>query len=505
MIRSRVTLSRLAAALAGAALASSALHAEERGLAPPRPGASVLRAGDGGLALRVPPTWLAQADVPAVTRQSENPSPSGPGRAKSYAIPALEIVGFDALLNLFDRHYFAGNEFSSNGTSIRDNLKRSWVIDNDPYQVNQIGHPYQGTMYHNFARSAGLSYWESAAYTFAGSAMWEVAGERTPPSWNDQIATGIAGSFFGEALFRMAHLVLEQGGGLSPFWREWTASAISPAMGFNRHVMGYNTIFSSRGAAYYSRVAFGFSGATHNNPGTAERARSAEALLDFSLDYGMPGKPGYEYTRPFDYFTFQGTASSANLFENVMTRGLLVGKTYGEESHNYRGVWGIYGSYDFIAPQTYRISSTALSVGSTAQAWLTKDIALQGTGMVGAGYAAVGTLHGAGEGDHHYGITPQALLALRLIFGDKASLDLTGREYFVSDVGGSTDGHDNIVRVDLAFTWRIQKQQSVSIRYLLNRRDASYSTLGERAQTLATVGIFWTVLGNERFGAVDWR
>ena len=37
--------------------------------------------------------------------------------------------------------------------------------------VNQLGHPYQGSMYHGFARSAGFNYWESAGYTFAGSAI----------------------------------------------------------------------------------------------------------------------------------------------------------------------------------------------------------------------------------------------------------------------------------------------------------------------------------------------
>ena len=45
--------------------------------------------------------------------------------------------------------------------------------------------------------------------TFAGSAMWEIAGEDTLPSRNDQVASGIAGSFLGEALFRMSSLVLE--------------------------------------------------------------------------------------------------------------------------------------------------------------------------------------------------------------------------------------------------------------------------------------------------------
>ena len=177
-----------------------------------------------GSGLRLPKAWLAQASDTADTHQaSESPSPSGPGRAKSYAIPALEIIGFDALLNLYDRHAYDGSEFSSNLTSIRDNLHGNWQVDNDPYKVNQVGHPYQGSMYHGFARSAGLGYWEAAGYTFAGSMLWEIAGERTPPSMNDQIASGIAGSFFGEALFRMASLVLEQGGGMSPFWREWAA------------------------------------------------------------------------------------------------------------------------------------------------------------------------------------------------------------------------------------------------------------------------------------------
>lgn len=455
--------------------------------------------------LRLPKDWLAQANAPAVTRQSENPSRDGPGRDKSYLIPALEIIGFETLLNLFNRNtQNSSGDYSSNLSTLRKNLNSAWVVDNDPYKVNQIGHPYQGSMYHGFARSAGLSYWESAAYTFAGSALWELAGERTQPSRNDQIASGIGGSFFGEALYRMANLVLEHGGGMSPVWREVAATAISPSTGFNRHLMGYDSIFSSEGAPYYSRLAFGLSGQIDNNPGSATKVKPNEALLDFALDYGMPGRPGYNYTRPFDYFAFQATASSANVIENVMTRGLLYGKDY-EAGDNSRGVAGIYGSYDYIAPQTYRISSTALSLGTTGQTWLTKDIALQGTGLLGLGYAAVGTSNGQQEGDYHYGATPQVLLALRLIFGDKASLDLTARDYFVTDAGGNTAGHDNIIRTDAAFTWRIHRQHAVSFRYLWNRRDASYPVLGDRTQSRATFGIYYTLLGAEHFGAVDWR
>src|SRR5688572_2581157 len=138
---------------------------------------------------------------------------------KSYAIPAVEIVVFDFLLNRFDNAYFGCCDYRVTSDTVRRNLRSSWVEDRDPFAVNQIGHPYQGSMYHTFARSAGLGYWESAAYTFLGSAFWEIAGETTPPSRNDQITTGIGGSFLGEALFRMASLVLEKDY-LHGSWRE---------------------------------------------------------------------------------------------------------------------------------------------------------------------------------------------------------------------------------------------------------------------------------------------
>lgn len=427
-------------------------------------------------------------------------------RPRNYAIPALEILSFDFLLNQYDRHHF-GSPYHSNLSSINRNLHHGWVIDNDPYSTNQFGHPYQGSIYHGFARSAGLDYWESFAYTFAGSAFWEIAGETTPPSRNDQIASGIAGTFLGESLFRMANLLLEQGGGVPPLWRELGAAAISPSMGFNRMVLGdrYATSFASHEPAYYGRLQLGVSSTTQNVQGTSTKLKRNEALADFSLDYGLPGKPGYTYTRPFDYFSFQATASSANGVENIMTRGLLLGTDYAA-GESYRGLWGIYGSYDYIAPQTFRVSSTALSLGTTGQWWLSDTVALQGSALAGAGYAAVGTLHGAQEGDYHYGVAPQALLAMRLLFADKASLDVTAREYFVTHVASANSaGRDNIVRADASFTLRIHRQHAVTIKYLWNRRDASYPDLGDRTQTRATVGIFYTLLGHDRFGVVDWR
>jgi hypothetical protein len=446
----------------------------------------------------------AAEPVPVPVAAATEPTPS----PKDYRLPALEIIGFDFLLNRVNRNYGSSrDDYDVSLRSIRRNLRSSWGVDSDPFRTNQLGHPYQGSMYHGFARSAGLDYWESAGYAFAGSAMWEIAGEKTPPSRNDQISSGVGGTFLGEALYRMSSLLLEKGGGLSPAWREAAAAVISPSNGFNRLAMGrrLDTIFASRSPAYYSQVQVGVMGTTQNVQGTSTVLKRNEARADFSLDYGMPGKDGYRYSRPFDYFSFQATVSSADIFENVSTRGLLLGRDY-EAGRDYRGIWGLYGSYDYISPQTFRISSTALSLGTTGQ-WRASDtVAVQGTAMGGVGYAAVGTINGTAERDYHYGVAPQALLALRVIFGDRSSLDITGREYFVSRVAGTgRGGHDNIARADIAYTWRIRDQHAVTVKYLWNRRDATFGDLAGRSQTRGTVGIFYTLLGHEHFGRVDWR
>ena len=445
-------------------------------------------------------TCLLALLAAASARSEDKPS------SRDDVVPAAEILGFQYLLNRYDRSQY-GEDYASNWSTIRRNLRSSWVVDRDPFNINQFGHPYQGSIYYGFARSTGHNYWESLAYTFAGSAAWEIGGETTLPSKNDQIASGIGGTFLGESLYRMANLALERGENLPRFWREAGAAAISPSTGFNRIAFGerFRELLDSHNPAYYSRLSVALSGTVQNQQGDTTRLRRGEGLVDFGLDYGLPGKPGYSYTRPFDYFAFQATGSTAEGIENVMTRGLLIGTDY-EAGSRYRGVWGLYGSYDYISPQIFRVSTTALSLGTTGQYSFTPAIALQGTAMAGAGYAAVGTPHSSGERDYHYGVAPQALVAARLILGAPAAIDFTTREYFVSGVSaGSTGGHDNIIRTDLTLTLRIHKQHAIAIKYMVNRRDATFTGRGDLSQTRGTVGVYYTLLGHDRFGAVDWQ
>jgi hypothetical protein len=440
------------------------------------------------------------------------------GAGKSYLIPALELAGFVFGLNQFNRHFINSEEYGSDGDTIWENLRTAPDFDKDPFSINQLGHPYQGGIYYGLARSAGLSYWESLGYTLVGSFLWETAGETTPPSLNDHIATGIGGTFLGEAMFRMASLVLEGGGEHPPLWRELGAALISPPIGFNRLVFGerFRTVFPSRDPALFLRLRLGATFTTHvRNDGIADGVKDQEGMIDYSLTYGLPGKPGYRYRRPFDHFLFEFTAvpnanTVANAIENLTVRGLLVGAAY-EAGADYRGVWGLFGGYEYLSPQIFRVSSTNLSLGTTGQWWLSRTVALQGTILGGVGFGASGTVGDKDERDYHYGVMPQALLWLRMIVGDRAMVDASAKQFVVvgtgSGGGGSSDtpGGDLISRGAVGVTVRVYGPHAVGLQYTVSSRESRSSSGPNRHQSIQTVSLAYNFLGQRRFGAVEWR
>ncbi|MBU1710468.1 MAG: DUF3943 domain-containing protein [Proteobacteria bacterium] len=440
------------------------------------------------------------------------------GAGKSYLIPALEIPTFLIVLNVYDRYVYS--DLEENGKKVYDTdlqtfrdhvIDGPWGVDTDAFSINQFAHPYQGSMYHGFARSAGLNYWESCLYTNLGSFLWETAGETTNPSINDQFASGIGGSFFGEVLFRMASLVLEGDGGKPGFWQELGAGIISPPTGINRLAYGnrFMPIFPSHNPATFSRVQLGVSinSNVNDNENILSSFVQTEGSLSYTMAYGLPGKPGYDYTRPFDYFHFEFTTlgNTDNPFDNIMIRGFLLGDDY-TVGNSYSGIWGLYGGYDYISPHIFRVSSTSLSLGTTYQWWISRAVALQGSVLGGVGYAAAGNVTQIGERDYHYGIAPQGLTAFRLIMSDRAMLDLTGRTYFISGMGGDDPGgRESINRLDTGFTVRVYGRHALGLKYIISSRDAQYPDRPDSHQSAGTVSLVYTWLGKARFGAVEWR
>jgi hypothetical protein len=437
------------------------------------------------------------------------------GKGKSYLIPALEIPAFLFLLNSYDRRVYPNlmedgkKVYSPTFTTTLDHtLHGPWVIDQDAFAMNQFNHPYGGTVYHSLARSAGLTYWESLVYDNAGSLLWELGGETSKPSINDQIATGVGGSFFGEALFRMSSLVLE-GDGTSPpgFWRTLGATMLSPATGINRLMFGdrFKPVFPSYHPPHFWRVRLGENlHSDLNDQGVTSTDHRNEVTADYSIVYGHPGQPGYSYERPFDYFDFELTTlgNRANPVDNIMVRGSLLAKDY-EVGDTYQGIWGLYGGYDYISPHIFRVSSTSVSFGTTFQWWLTPKLAFQGSALGGVGYAAAGNVTQVGDRDYHYGVAPQVLLAFRFIFSDRVMLDMTGRRYSLTGMGGNDPGgREAIDRLNIGLTVRIYRTHALGIQYISSTRDASYPNRANSHQEVGTVALVYNLLGNTGFGVV---
>jgi hypothetical protein len=106
-----------------------------------------------------------------------------------------------------------------------------------------------------------------------------------------------------------------------------------------------------------------------------------------------------------------------------------------------------------------------------------------------------------------------ALLGLRLIFGDRAMLEATGRQYYVAGTSSNREtgvdtshfSQDVILRGSVGFTVRLWGPHALAIQYLVSSRNAGAPDLHDRHQQVQTVTLSYNFLGHTRFGAVEWR
>jgi hypothetical protein len=459
------------------------------------------------------------AAVPAQRAPTTRGSDTSAG--KSFVLPATELAGFLVSLNVYDRYAYA-NEIQDGkrvySTTLRttwDHLRQQrWVHDPDPFNVNQFGHPYQGATMYGIGRSTGHGFWTSLAYSDIGSFTWEMAGETGPPSINDLITTGQAGSLLGEALYRLSDLVIKD----RPrnVWHGALAGLLSPPRAVNRLAFGdrYRKQLPDSAPATSWQVRLGATlDALAHDYSAPSTLLNRDAAAEFAMSYGLPGRPGYDYSRPLDYFDFQASllSNTSNPIESVMLRGLLIGSKTRETTRS-RGIWGLYGSYDYISPFLFRVSSTAASLGTTQQVWIVPGLALQTSILGGVGYGAAGTTTiipstptNEAVRDYHFGVTPQALVALRFIAGDRLMFDLDGREYYVSGLGSDdVHGSETIFRGNAGANLRIVGGHTLGVRFVQSQRDAKYGKFPDKHFSESTVTIAYSFLGANQFGAVKW-
>ncbi|MCL2720123.1 MAG: DUF3943 domain-containing protein [Treponema sp.] len=185
--------------------------------------------------------------------------------------------------------------------SIKFNLTTPWQWETDDgYLVNQIGHPYQGSVYFNAGRVNGFSFYQSFFFSAFGSATWEVFFENPHASINDFITTVPSSMSVGEILFRL--YIEAYNSGVPAFF----AFFINPMAGFHRLVTGWQPqSYESNIYELKTYIGMGYTQIDSSAINPNNELFSFDGFyadLGFMVIYGNPFEQ--ESKTPYDHFEF---------------------------------------------------------------------------------------------------------------------------------------------------------------------------------------------------------
>ncbi|SDP23642.1 protein of unknown function [Mucilaginibacter sp. OK268] len=141
---------------------------------------------------------------------------------------------------IFDRYVAQKDYARISWKTVGHNLNPgSWTWDNDPFQTNQFGHPYHGSLFYSAFRSNGYTFWQSAPAAVVGSYLWETFAENQAPAPNDLINTSFGGIVLGEMTYRFSNkIVNNRQRGFKRQAREVLGFIVNPMNGLNRLLDG---------------------------------------------------------------------------------------------------------------------------------------------------------------------------------------------------------------------------------------------------------------------------
>lgn len=450
-------------------------------------------------ALATPAPVFADDEVPE--RPWVRPVAGAP-RERQFLLPLVEIPLMNIALTLNNWAMFNEPWTWVTMDTIAANLSGGWEFDTDDFDINNVGHPYQGSYPYLATRSAGYTFWQGMLGAGLGSFMWEIAGEAEPPSINDMITTTFGGSFLGEALHRTSIALLRSANGW-PYWLRLTGSILlNPVGAFNRWLTDgrYDLADYDDDAPLLGRFSVGLNAlgqvTTSEVVDFPAVVLGEEVHFGASLRSGLPGYPGFSPKKPFDHFDVQLEASiSRTPFAKLFVSGLMVGDDFTWGTWG-RGVWGLFGSYDFSNPPVLRVSTVAAGPGLGFAASLSRSYELQFIGVVsGVAWGASGALPLSDDIVRPYHIGPggQAWLELQLINRRAGLLRATLRQYLISGAYAEP-GLEWITTVSFGGAIAVTDWLEITLDGVVTERHTYYGdSLPDLYQrgTQARVGLSW--------------
>ncbi len=260
--------------------------------------------------------------------------------------------------------------------TLKENFEAGFGFDSDSFDMNQSMHPFHGSLYFNAARSNGYSYWESGAFTMAGSLIWEFGMENTQPSINDLVNTTLGGMSRGEMAHRIGVMLRDnRATGVTRFWRELSGLIVDPMGGFNRLVRGEMTRqYPNPDERFPSRFTFVTDlGYRHV---TDDADSPNQALVSLSAIYGDPFAG--EIRKPFDSFWLEADLASAGVgLTRIEGRGILRGWELGDPKARLRHIFGFFQEYEYFNNESQVFAAQIFSAGLLSRYTVATDLHLR--------------------------------------------------------------------------------------------------------------------------------
>ena len=264
------------------------------------------------------------------------------------------IVATNGLLWFYNRHV-QSRAWADVGTqSWWANLRGGFTWDDDAFGVNQVAHPYHGSLYFNAARGSGYDFWGSTPFVAAGSLSWEFFTENIRPSINDLINTTLGGIALGEAAFRISSLLTSTRAGTAG--RQVSAFVVDPISRTQSLLSGNDRSLRTAPSSYTS-IALG----QRRGVGTAPAGlTTGRPFVGLAVQYGNAFDE--QTTHPYDAFEFSLHLSPNEhiLLTHVAVSGLLA-RRYLARSSQSQLMLGLYQNYDYDDLPLTKASSQSMS------------------------------------------------------------------------------------------------------------------------------------------------
>lgn len=279
---------------------------------------------------------------------------------RNLVLPAVEGIALNWVINTFGRHVLQAEFAQVTDQTILRNFQGGWRLDTDDIWINFVGHPYQGSLAFNAARSSGLSFWESMPWAGINSVLWEIAGEAEPPSINDLVITSTSGAIVGEALHRLSALLWDRPTG-SGFRDVVLGVLLDPLGGFNRGVFGRPRRRSELAEPPPYELSFGLA-MQHARAG-ALREPLTQLVAAVELLYGMQPRATPDASAPLSLFRFRAELGGHGPLHGLLRlEGLLAGASF--ETPTASGAWGLFSSHDFSTGAGFRTAGSGVGPGA---------------------------------------------------------------------------------------------------------------------------------------------